>query len=485
MEETKGWNSDRLSGAALPRLNFAMCHARQLMFMILMLSDIFSLLLSYAVGELARTFLMEDGVFGLHWLALPFTALFLVIYALYGLYSPVGLSPVEEIRKLFFATTIGFLLVTTFTFGEPASNGYSRLMLLVAWLAALVAVQLNRWLARILARRQGLWGEPVVVIGNGPQGRRIAEFLKQRIRLGLLPVMMVDGFSEYDASPLSSIDCTKIRTAVLVISEVSGEMQRRFMEEQRFGFRHDQTQSCIDRVILISSLGLWGSAGITPLDLDGIIGLSITNTLMRPLPNLVKRILDLSIAVIGGLMLLPLFLLIALAIMVDSPGGVFYRQKRIGKHGQDLWVWKFRTMRVNADQVLSDLLASDPALKQEWENDQKLRNDPRVTRVGRFLRKFSLDEFPQLINVFKGEMSLVGPRPIVLSETHHYEEIFEKYKKVKPGMTGMWQVSGRNDTGYGSRVELDEYYINNWSPWLDIYIMIRTARVVLFHRGAY
>jgi Undecaprenyl-phosphate galactose phosphotransferase WbaP len=397
----------------------------------------------------------------------------------------VGLSPVEEIRKLFFGTSIGFLLMIAFTLGEPASTRYSRLMLLVAWLAALFLVQLNRWLARVLARKRGVWGEPVLVIGSGPQGRRIAEFLKQRIRLGLLPVMMVNGFSEYDASPLPSIHCTKIRTAVLVIPEVSKEMQRRFMGEQRFGFHQDHRQGCIDRVILISSIGIWGSVGITPVDLDGIIGLSIANTLMRPLPNLVKRLLDLSIAIIGGTVFFPLFLMIAIAIKIDSPGSVFYRQKRIGKDGQDLLVWKFRTMRKDADQVLTDLLASDPAMKQEWEKDQKLRNDPRVTRLGRFLRKFSLDEFPQLINVLKGEMSLVGPRPIVASETHHYEEIFEKYKKVKPGMTGMWQVSGRNDTGYGSRVALDEYYINNWSPWLDIYIIIRTAREVLFHRGAY
>jgi Undecaprenyl-phosphate galactose phosphotransferase WbaP len=262
-------------------------------------------------------------------------------------------------------------------------------------------------------------------------------------------------------------------------------MQHRFMEEQRFGFRQNNHDGCMDRIILVSSLGFWGSVGITPVDLDGIIGLSIANTLMQPLPNLMKRCLDLAIAVLGGVVLLPLFVLIALLIKIDSPGGVFYRQKRIGKDGQDLYVWKFRTMRVNADQVLADLLASDPALKKEWERDQKLKHDPRVTRVGRFLRKFSLDEFPQLINVIQGEMSLVGPRPIVVSETHHYEEIFEKYKKVRPGMTGMWQVSGRNDTGYGSRVALDEYYINNWSPWLDIYIMIRTAREVIFHKGAY
>ena len=139
----------------------------------------------------------------------------------------------------------------------------------------------------------------------------------------------------------------------------------------------------------------------------------------------------------------------------------------------------------NADQVLPEYLALHPDLKAEWDATRKLKNDPRTTRIGRILRSLSLDELPQIWNVLKGEMSIVGPRPIVDAETERYSHIFSLYKLVRPGMTGLWQVSGRNDSGYGERVRYDEYYIRNWSIWLDIYILLRTVWVVLSHRGAY
>jgi lipopolysaccharide/colanic/teichoic acid biosynthesis glycosyltransferase len=139
----------------------------------------------------------------------------------------------------------------------------------------------------------------------------------------------------------------------------------------------------------------------------------------------------------------------------------------------------------NADRLLHEYLQQHPELREEWERDQKLRNDPRITRVGRFLRKTSLDEFPQLWNVLLGEMSLVGPRPIVEDEVKRYGSLFALYTKVRPGLTGLWQVSGRNDTTYAERVAMDAYYVRNWSPWLDLYILARTVWVVLFGKGAY
>ena len=142
-------------------------------------------------------------------------------------------------------------------------------------------------------------------------------------------------------------------------------------------------------------------------------------------------------------------------------------------------------MVVDADRVLQSYLASNPVYRAEWEQDHKLRNDPRITRVGRFIRKTSLDELPQLWNVVRGEMSLVGPRPIVEAEISKYSDRFVLYAKVTPGITGMWQVSGRNDTTYGERVELDAFYARNWSPWLDLYILACTIKVVLLGSGAY
>jgi lipopolysaccharide/colanic/teichoic acid biosynthesis glycosyltransferase len=159
--------------------------------------------------------------------------------------------------------------------------------------------------------------------------------------------------------------------------------------------------------------------------------------------------------------------------------------RRVGFSGKIFHQMKFRTMVVNNDHVLRDALARDPALKKEWDETQKLRNDPRLTRVGKWLRRTSVDELPQIFNVLIGQMSLVGPRPITTGETAKYEELASVYTKSLPGMTGLWQVSGRNDLSYDDRVTLDAYYVRNWSIWLDLYIVIKTVWVVLTGRGAY
>ena len=164
---------------------------------------------------------------------------------------------------------------------------------------------------------------------------------------------------------------------------------------------------------------------------------------------------------------------------------MLYAQTRIGRDGHYFKAWKFRTMQQNAEQILAHYLQLHPELKSSWEQDHKLKDDPRITRVGRVLRRTSLDELPQLWNVLRGEMSMVGPRPIVDEEVWRYAERFKLYLKVSPGITGLWQVSGRNDTTYEERVNLDAYYVRNWSVWLDIYIMARTIWVVIVGDGAY
>jgi Undecaprenyl-phosphate galactose phosphotransferase WbaP len=177
--------------------------------------------------------------------------------------------------------------------------------------------------------------------------------------------------------------------------------------------------------------------------------------------------------------------MIALVVKLTSPGPIFYAHSRIGRHGKRFKAWKFRTMRKDADLVLREHLARTPAARAEWHRDHKLRDDPRVTRFGKLARRLSLDELPQIWNVLKGDMSLVGPRPIVEDEIWRYGDIFRLYTTVKPGITGMWQVSGRNDIGYTERVLLDQFYIRHWSPWLDVYILAKTIVALLNRSGAY
>ena len=177
-------------------------------------------------------------------------------------------------------------------------------------------------------------------------------------------------------------------------------------------------------------------------------------------------------------------ILLALLVRFTSRGPVFYRSKRLGKDGRTIEVLKFRTMRENAEQELEQLFEQTPELRLEWEKYFKLENDPRVTRFGRFLRRTSLDELPQFWNVLKGEMALIGPRPIVSAEVKYYGKDYAAFSRVKPGITGLWQVSGRSNTDYDERVALDVFYVNNWSFWMDYYIFFATINAVILRRGA-
>jgi Undecaprenyl-phosphate galactose phosphotransferase WbaP len=197
-----------------------------------------------------------------------------------------------------------------------------------------------------------------------------------------------------------------------------------------------------------------------------------------------KRVLDVVGAIVLGMVFLPLIAVI-IFLMRKEGSSVIYRHRRVGRDGQMFSCLKFRTMVPNADQVLRDLLERDPELQAEWVRDHKLRNDPRVTRLGRFLRRTSLDELPQLLNVLRGEMSLVGPRPVVREELLRYGRNVGAYLSAKPGITGLWQVTGRNDTDYRRRVVLDTYYVRNQNLFLDLYILAKTTGVVLGGNGAY
>jgi Undecaprenyl-phosphate galactose phosphotransferase WbaP len=201
--------------------------------------------------------------------------------------------------------------------------------------------------------------------------------------------------------------------------------------------------------------------------------------------NSTARVLDISLILLAGPYIVLAFIILATLIKLDSRGPVFFRQTRIGRFGRKFTVYKFRTMVQNADQELRNYLDKSPELKAEWLATHKLKKDPRLTRLGALLRKTSLDELPQLWNIIVGDMSLVGPRPIVDAEVKKYGKCFKYYIQVRPGLTGLWQVSGRNDTTYERRVELDKHYVRNRSLKLDLQILFKTVLVVLKQDGAY
>jgi exopolysaccharide production protein ExoY len=198
-----------------------------------------------------------------------------------------------------------------------------------------------------------------------------------------------------------------------------------------------------------------------------------------------KRIFDLFISLITLFAFLPLFVFVILLLKLTDPGPVIFRHVRVGQGGRRFACLKFRSMVIDSDKVLKTLLESNPAARLEWERTQKLANDPRITTVGKFLRQSSLDELPQLINVIRGEMSLVGPRPVVPSEAARYGDKLGLYLQARPGITGIWQVSGRNDCGYDQRIEMDANYVRNWRLSADVAILLRTLGAVIARKGSY
>ncbi|MBV8817516.1 MAG: sugar transferase [Acidobacteriaceae bacterium] len=220
--------------------------------------------------------------------------------------------------------------------------------------------------------------------------------------------------------------------------------------------------------------------GVVPADFASQIGGIIAGG-----GGLSKRVVDFLGSVVLGLLASPVVIGAGLAILFTSKGPILYKHSRMGRGNRPFVALKFRTMRVNAEEGLQDFLDSDLALREQWESVKKLKNDPRVTPVGRFLRRFSLDEVPQLWNVFRGDMSLIGPRPIVAAEIERYGREYATYARMRPGLTGLWQVSGRNDTTYRQRVDYDSYYVRNWSLLLDAKIFIKTFRAVISGAGAY
>lgn len=213
--------------------------------------------------------------------------------------------------------------------------------------------------------------------------------------------------------------------------------------------------------------------------------LTISESMLSPLQLKLKRLFDILFSLVVLLVGSPILALISIMIKATSEGPVLYKQKRLAHGKETMYIYKFRSMISNAEEVLQDLLASDPKLKEEFERDYKLKDDPRITKVGRFLRRTSLDELPQVINILKGDMSWVGPRAIVPDEIEKYGEYSSTILRVPPGLTGYWQTNGRNDLDYEERIKLDIYYINNWSFLLDIIIILRTIPCMFSRKGAY
>jgi len=416
----------------------------------------------------------------------PVLLLFLAAYSLSGLYPGVALSPVLELELLCKSTTATFLLLIAVTFFLRDVEAYSRVALLLAWGLSVPAVIVGRLAARRFFARQSWWGVPVVVMGRIEDCEAVVSQLRRHKGLGLKAMrVLTDSFpsenvvqdvpvhQDYSLAGAFA-ERSGVEYCILAMPRLRGEALMEFFERYAARFRN---------VVVIPDLFGLASLGTQTRDFGGILGIEIRQRLLLRVPRAAKRVTDLALCGLGTFLIAPALGLLWLAVRLSSPGPVFYSHTRVGQDGRRFEMLKFRTMYIDGKDILNRHLAADSDAAAEWERERKLRRDPRVTPVGRFLRRTSLDELPQLWNVLRGDMSLIGPRPIPESELPRYPG--HLYFRVSPGLTGLWQVSGRNNTSYAERVFFDEYYVRNWSIWLDLHILMRTIRVVLTGEGAY
>ena len=414
----------------------------------------------------------------------PLLPLFLMLYWFFDVYPGVSISPVDEIRRISVANAGGFSFLSV-ALGLKRAPLNSHLFCLAAFVGACVVIPTTRGITRRIGARCAWWGYPIVLFGDGDQSRSVLRKLKADPRLGLRPVAVVADRSSHermeevpvcDSEALDIMVFRGVKHAVVVAQDFSQTEFVKVLERAGDAFPH---------LIVIPDTDFLGSVGGYTQDRMGVRGLQIRNNLLLAGSRIAKRAIDLGFCLALLPFALPLMAVIAILIGVESGFPVFYSQKRLGQDGRTFRIWKFRTMVRNAAEVLQRALANNPELQKEWAENQKLRNDPRITRIGKVLRKASLDELPQLWNIVKGEMSLVGPRPIVQDEIAKYKEAYPLYTKAVPGLTGLWQVSGRNHTTYTERITYDSYYVRNWSFWMDVYLLARTVTVVLTGDGAY
>jgi len=474
--------SDRSTEKRKNRVFFDL-YARQWMSGVLLVTDLLCLFAGILLGLLLRFLFTGIDLPSAYYQIFALLAIILVIkFYRTGLYPGIGLHYIDEFRKLVSSITTTFVIVLAVTVLLHTSLIYSRLSILYSWMFSILLIPVGRYLVRRFMIHLGLWGVPVVIIGVPEKALAFAEQLRIGLQQGFRAEMIISDEVDPTVDQVDSLARIKesirnlhLNIALILIDDLNSIDL--LVERYRFIFH---------RVILIrDQTGKYGLNNLEPLDFESALGLQVKNSLLSKGAQFIKMVIDKCVAFFGLLLLAPFFALAAVAIKLDSPGRIFYRQVRLGKGGKTFRLLKFRTMYMNANEVLKMKLAHNPILKVEWENYQKLKEDPRITRVGMFLRKLSLDELPQLWNVFIGEMSTVGPRPIMPDQCELYGPYYKDYIQVTPGITGLWQVSGRNQTSFAQRAALDNEYIQRWSLWMDIFIFFKTIKVVLWQEGAY
>jgi exopolysaccharide biosynthesis polyprenyl glycosylphosphotransferase len=423
------------------------------------------------------------------WVAVGAVPVWLGVFALYRLYDRDTLfAGFDEYSRIVNACTAGTIAVVVFSFVDTTLV-ISRGWLLLTWLLAITLGSVGRFAARRVLRQvhaRGYLLSPAVIVGTNEEGTALAEQLCADPASGLRVLGFVGSAPLPRVPRLAGLpvlgDIDELRAIVRQhgareILVASSALERKDLLELYQTFAEDEAI----HVRLSSGLFEILTTGVQIHEISFVPLMTPQRVRITSLDAVLKAALDYLGAGLGLIVLGPLLLALALAVRWDSPGPAFHRRRVLGRGGKPFAAYKFRTMLVDADQVL----AANPVLREAFERGYKLKDDPRVTRLGRFLRRTSLDELPQLLNVLRGEMSLVGPRMIAPDEAPRYGKWRLNLLTVKPGITGPWQVKGRSDLPYEERVRLSMHYVRNYSLWLDLAILVETVAVVVRGRGAY
>lgn len=414
------------------------------------------------------------------------------IFFLYyeGLYTR-RFSYWDEIRALWkvsFFSTIGIFTIASI---GKISDEISRTVVVLMGTLAIVLLPLIRMTFKKSLRRIGLFQRRVLILGAGETGRLMLKALRREPNYGYEIIGFLDDDPEKCGKRIEGIKIHRgVDRALQYINRCNIEDVFIAMPgagKERLQGIINNVQQQVKNILFVPDIFGIAVVGTTLQHFfhEEAFALEMKNNLLVPVNILLKKSFDLVISMVLLPFLLSLMLLLMVLIRVDSKGPAIFFQERIGKSGRTFRCFKFRTMYDDAEEQLAYMLSNDPVRKQEWTTFWKLKDDPRITRIGKFLRKTSLDELPQILNILKGEMSLVGPRPYLPSEWALMKDMAGSILNVSPGLTGLWQVSGRNKTSHEYRIALDTWYVRNWNLWLDIVILLKTVRIVLEREGAY
>lgn len=411
-----------------------------------------------------------------------FLGLWIIVFAYEKLYTKRLLWG-EEIKRLWKGATISFLVIMVLTYIAHIYPFVSRTVIIVAWMLSLFILPLFRFLTEKILIKGKSWQRNVLILGAKKTGEMVWERIKRNKSLGYNLVGFLDDDEALTGRKLGEVRVLgkiqeiekwvkdkEVRDVIIAMPGISREGLLKVVS---------LCEGLVDEIRIIPDMFGLATLGVEAADLDGILLFDLGWNLAKPHNVFIKRTVDIFFSGLGLIVISPLMLFLTVAVKRDSEGPVILKQERLGKGENIFKLLKFRTMYTNEEKRLREFLKKNSRARQEWEQFAKIKSDdPRVTGFGNWLRRCSLDELPQLVNVFKGEMSLVGPRPYLLRNRKKMGESIETITKTVPGMTGLWQVSGKNELTFEDRLKLDEYYVRNWSLWMDFIILLKTFKVV-------